>query len=199
VLWLPVKALTRVEYLAVPQIEKVRGGLLIAANHQSYLDPVLIGLAWPQPICYLARRSLFRIPGLNVLMRSLNAHPIARGRVDSRGVRTVLGLLRRGEAVLVFPEGTRTRDGSLGRFRPGIASLAIRCHVPVLPACIEGAYRCWPRTRPLPRAARVAVAFGGPLRPEGEDAGQLTRRVREEIKKLQALLRERPGMQANRV
>ncbi|NIN09813.1 MAG: 1-acyl-sn-glycerol-3-phosphate acyltransferase, partial [Gemmatimonadales bacterium] len=95
---------------------------------------VLVGVAWPEPICYLARRSLFRIRGLALLMRALGGHPISRGTVDVAGMRTALRLLRRGKTVLVFPEGTRTRDGSLGRFRSGAAALARRCGVPIVPA-----------------------------------------------------------------
>jgi len=165
--------------------------LLIAANHQSFLDPVLVGMALEEPICYLARRSLFRTPGFGRLLRVLRVYPISRSAVDSRGIRTVLRLLRNGEAVLMFPEGTRTRDGALGRFRRGVASLAVRCNVPILPVAVEGAFACWPRTRALPRPARAGVIFGGPMRPEGRDAGELTARLRDEIAQLQGFLRER--------
>jgi 1-acyl-sn-glycerol-3-phosphate acyltransferase len=186
-----MKALTRVRYFGVPDIRDVRSGLLIAANHQSFLDPVLVGMPLAEPISYVARRSLFRIRGLSLLMRALGAHPIRRGAVDSEGVRTVLRLLRNGEAVLLFPEGTRTRDGSLGRFKPGVAAMAIRCGVPVLPVCIEGAFECWPRTRAFPRPGRVAVAFGRLVGPRERDAGRLIGAVREEVDNLQVFLKGR--------
>ncbi len=187
----PVRVITRVRYFNVPDIGAFDGGLLIASNHQSFFDPVLVGMALAEPICYLARRSLFRVPGLGALLRSIRVHPVARGAGASAGMRTAMELLRRGEALVMFPEGTRSPDGSLGPFKRGVAALAIRCGVPVLPVCVEGAYECWPRTRSLPRPGRVGLAFGDVLRPEGGDARQLTLRLRAEIQKLRALLRER--------
>ncbi len=99
-----------------------------------------------------------------------------RGAVDAEAVRTVIRLLRGGEALLMFPEGTRTRDGDFGRFSPGAAALAARCKVPLLPVCIEGAYRAWPRVRPLPKASPMAVAFGEPMATGGQSGEELTRR-----------------------
>ncbi len=191
VIWLPMKAFIRVQHYGAPDIGERSGGWVIAANHQSFLDPPLVGMVWPEPICYLARRSLFRIPGLRLLIRWLGAHPIRRGAVDSEAVRTVLRLLRKGEAVLMFPEGTRTHDGSVGDFKPGPAALAARCGVPVLPACIEGAFACWPRTRPLPRPGRVAVAFGRLVPTAEREPAVVTEEVRDQIVDLQAMLRKR--------
>lgn len=188
--WGPVKVLWRPETRGVPRVTDREGGLLIAANHQSFLDPMLIGVAWREPISYLARRSLFRIPGLGALMGALDAHPISRGAVDAAGVRTALRLLRGGRTVLVFPEGTRTHDGSLGRFRPGAAALAVRCGVPMVPACVAGAYRCWPRTRALPRSGRTTVAFGRAIVPKpGEQPDELNRRLRNAIQQLQGSMK----------
>ncbi len=189
--WAPTKMLTGVQFCRVPDIGRRRGGLLVAANHQSFLDPVLVGMALEEPICYLARSSLFGPPGFGRLIRALGGHPIARGAVDSRGIRTVLRLLGEGRAVLLFPEGTRTHDGTLGRFKPGVAALAARCEVPILPVAIEGAFDCWPRTRALPRPARVGVMFGRPVRAEDRPAEDVARWLRDEIGQMQALLRER--------
>jgi len=182
-------ALSGVRYFNVPDMQEVVGGLLIVANHQSYLDPVLVGMALGRPINYVARSSLFRLPGFTQLIRALGAHPINRGEVDRSGLKGIIKLLRKGEPLLLFPEGTRTSDGSLGEFGRGAGSLAVRCGVPVLPVCIEGAFRCWPRHRTLPRPARVAVAFGRPLSSQGCTAHELTRRVAAEIQRLQHSLR----------
>lgn len=180
---------TAVRYFDVPEVRSVQRGLLIASNHQSFLDPVLVGMAWPVPINYLARSSLFRTPGFATLIRALGARPVRRGRMDRSGLRTILHLLRQDRPLLMFPEGTRTRDGSVGAFRPGAGRLALRCRVPVLPVCIEGAYGCWPRHRTVPRPGRVAVAFGRFVEPAGTDGRELTRRVRDEILRLQRRLR----------
>jgi len=179
--------LTGVRHFDVPEI---RGGLLIASNHQSYLDPVLVGMALERPIHYLARRELFRVPGFGTLIKALGAHPVKRGHADAGALRTAMDLLRRGEALLVFPEGTRTRDGQLGEFRPGVGALAVRCGVPVLPVCIEGAYRCWPRSRLLPRPARVAVAYGEIIETKDRDGREVTEAIAEHIGRLHRFLRD---------
>ena len=172
-----------------PDLRGLDTGLLVASNHQSYLDPVAVGISIGEPLHYLARRSLFAVPGFGALIRALNTHPISRGEVDSSALKTVMRLLRSGEKVLVFPEGTRSRDGALGRFKPGAASIAIRCGVPLLPVCVEGAYRAWPRTSRLPRFARVGVAYGKLLQTGGANAEELTQRLRAEIERIQAFLR----------
>jgi 1-acyl-sn-glycerol-3-phosphate acyltransferase len=188
-LWGGLTAWTRARYFSVPDIRGRRGGLLIVSNHQSFLDPPLIGMALCEPIRYLARRSLFGVPALGRLIAALGAEPVSRGAADGGAVRGVMRMLRDGEAVLVFPEGTRTRDGSLGPFSPGPAAIAIRCGVPVLPACVEGAYECWPRTRALPRPGRVAVAFGRAVATEGREPEDLTAELRAEVARLRARLR----------
>jgi 1-acyl-sn-glycerol-3-phosphate acyltransferase len=188
----PVMGLTGVRHYNVPRPQLLAGGLLIAANHQSYLDPVLVGMALSRPICYLARSSLFEVPGLGLLIRGLKTHPVRRGTVDARALRTTIRLLRSGETLLMFPEGTRSQNGSMGRFQPGVAAIALRCGVPLLPVCVEGAYRCWPRWRALPRPARAAVAYGEPIRPRGEPE-ELIAAVRAQIEALRPVLRRRLG------
>ena len=175
----------------VPRLAQMQGGLLVASNHQSFYDPVLIGMRLPRPICYLARESLFEVPVFGAAIWSVGARPVRRGSVSPDAIRTVVRLLRGGEGLLMFPEGTRTRDGELGRFSPGAASIAIRCGVSVLPACVEGAFRSWPRTRLLPRPSPMAVAFGEPLSSGGQTAEELTERIREDILRLRDFLRER--------
>ncbi len=182
-----------VRYFDIPDAGMMRGGLLVVSNHQSFLDPMLVGMALPGPIAYLARRDLFRIAGFGQMIAALNAHPVTRGGVDSEALKNILAMLQSGRTLLMFPEGTRSRDGSLGRFKPGAAAVAIRCGVPVLPACVEGAYECWPRTRALPRPGRVAVAYGKPLPPSAESAEELTAKLRARIEALQQRLRRYLG------
>jgi len=175
----------------VPGASQVEGGLLLASNHQSFYDPVLIGMMVPRPICYLARESLFDVPGFGAVIHAVGARPVRRGAVSAQTLKTVLRLLRSGEALLMFPEGTRTPDGSIGRFGSGAAAIAIRAGVPLLPVCIEGAFRSWPRRRLLPRPSPMAVAFGKPIRSAGQRAEDLTDRLREDILELREFLRER--------
>ena len=182
-------ALTGVRHFNVPHMRKPPGGLLIASNHQSYLDPVLVGMALRWRINYVARSGLFRLPGFAQLIRALGAQPIKRGEADRSALKNMMELLRRGESLLLFPEGTRTIDGSLGAFGRGVGALAVRCGVPVLLVCIEGAFRAWPRHQALPMPARVAVAFGPFLPCEGRTARELTEQVAAEMEKLQRYLR----------
>jgi 1-acyl-sn-glycerol-3-phosphate acyltransferase len=182
-------ALTGVRYFNVPDLRARRGGVLLASNHQSFLDPVLIGMALPAPISYLARRSLFRVPGFGALLRAIRVHPVRRDAVDAGALKTMLRLLRDGEALLMFPEGTRTHDGTMGPLKSGAAAIAIRVGVPLLPVCVEGAFECWPRTRLLPRPARVAVAYGEELASVGRTPEELTRHLEVEIGKLRDSLR----------
>lgn len=140
------------------------GGVIIACSHQSYLDPPLVGLLLPRQIHYLARASLFTGPrAFAWLMRSLNAIPVRREGGDRQSYRESVRRLRAGEAVLMFPEGTRTPDGEIGPLRPGVWNLARRAGVPVVPAVIDGAFEAWPRNRLLPRPAPIRVLFGRPI------------------------------------
>jgi 1-acyl-sn-glycerol-3-phosphate acyltransferase len=148
------------------------GPVLVLANHQSFLDPVLAGVAARRHLHYLARRTLFRHWGLSWLMRSLNAIPIDQEGFARQGLKTILAELEAGHAVLVFPEGERTADGQMHSFRPGIHLLIKRVAMPIVPVGIAGAYEAWPRWRAYPvpapiflppRPGRLAVSVGAPL------------------------------------
>lgn len=142
------------------------GPLLIVANHQSHLDPVALGVGgWRRRMFgALARESLFKNPIFGTLIGSLNAIPIARGEADMKAMRTAIDLLKQGEGMLVFPEGTRTADGSVAPFKSGVLLLVRRAKATVVPAAVEGAYAVWPRERKLPRlTGRISVKFGEPI------------------------------------
>jgi 1-acyl-sn-glycerol-3-phosphate acyltransferase len=142
------------------------GPLLLVANHQSHMDPPLVGVAIVQrQLDYLARLGLFRAPGLSWLISALNATPIKEDSGDSGAIKEVLRRLGEGHAVVVFPEGTRSDDGSIGPFKRGTALLFRRAACPVVPVAIEGAFEAWPRTQHFPSffGKRVAVMFGEPI------------------------------------
>jgi 1-acyl-sn-glycerol-3-phosphate acyltransferase len=143
------------------------GGVLLAANHQSLADPVIVGSGLDREIHFMARESLFEIPGFGRLIVALNAFPIGRDSGDVKGVKTAIERLKSGCALLMFPEGTRTRDGRIGRMKAGIRLVAERAAVPIVPVLIHGAYDVWPKGRVLPLPwGRVDVHFGRPLRAE---------------------------------
>jgi len=141
------------------------GGILVLANHQSVLDPVMIGVCTQRQLTYLARKTLFRGPG-RWLIESLNAIPIDRDGFGLSGLKETLRRLKREEAVLIFPEGTRTRDGEVQPLLPGFVAIARRGKVPLLPVAIDGAYQSWPRDGKFPRRSTVQVEFGEPITPE---------------------------------
>jgi 1-acyl-sn-glycerol-3-phosphate acyltransferase len=169
-----------------------RGPVLIIANHQSFLDPVLVGLAAPRHLCYLARKTLFKSNLFGALIRSLNAVPIDQEGVSKEGLRTIVQLLEQGEAVVVFPEGTRTPDGELQPLKPGIQLLIRRTKAPVVPVGIAGAFHALPYWKKVPKLApllmaatrsTLAVSVGDPL-----DTQRLAELPREQV--LEELLEE---------
>ena len=146
--------------------EPTEGPVLVVANHQSHLDPPMIGMFFRRPLNYMARETLFKFPPLGWLIYTLGAIPIDRDGVGLSGMKETLRRLKYGQMVLVFPEGSRTRDGRVGVFKPGFCALARRGGVQLLPVGIAGAYRAWPRSRSFPRAATVQIEVGSLLGPE---------------------------------
>ena len=142
-----------------------RGPVLLVSNHQSFLDPILVGLgAHHRQFYAMARSSLFRHPFFGGLIRSINAVPIERGASDMAAMRLCIDVLKQGHALLVFPEGTRTGNGTTGRFATGAMLLIKRSGATVVPVGIEGAFAVWPRWRKGPRlSGRIGVAYGEPI------------------------------------
>lgn len=142
------------------------GAVLLVANHQSYLDPPLVGISVRnRHLDYLARAGLFEVPVLGGLLRGLNSVPIKEDGGDAAAIKEILRRLEKGYAVLIFPEGTRSPDGTMQPFKRGIAVLVKRAKCPVVPVAVEGCFDAWPRERARPRfvGQRVAVAFGDPI------------------------------------
>lgn len=142
------------------------GGALVCSNHQSYFDPVLVGLTCPRRMNYLARDTLFRNPILAPLIRYLDAIPIDREGGGLAGLKETLRRLKAGEQVLIFPEGTRSPDGEVLSLKPGFCSVARRGKVPLVPVGLDGAYQAWPRTARFPHLGRIAVVIGEPMLPD---------------------------------
>ena len=136
------------------------GGLLVLSSHQSHLDPLLLGLAARRRLSSLARSSLYGFKPFAAVITALDAVPIDRNASMIKSLKEIVGRLRSGRAVVVFPEGTRTADGRLGELKSGFALLAKKAEVPIVPVAIVGAYECWPRGRLLPRPGRIRLEFG---------------------------------------
>jgi len=172
-----------------------RGPVLICSNHQSFLDPVLVGMACYRPMHFFARRTLFR-GAFGLLIRLYQAFPVGRGSADTEAMRKALELLGMGRMVLMFPEGTRTRDGRMGPIQRGIGMLAERSGAPVLPVFVHGAYHVWPRTRRLPRpfVRTLRVHVAEPMsfeRRDGETKRTFHERIASEVEAAMLGMQER--------
>ena len=139
------------------------GGALTCANHQSYFDPPLVGLTCGRRLTYLGRTTLFQNKLLAPIITFLDTIPIDREGGGLAGLKETLRRLKAGDMVLIFPEGTRTRDGQMQPLKPGFCAVARRSRVPLVPVALDGAYDAWPRTSPLPRGGRLAVVIGKPI------------------------------------
>jgi 1-acyl-sn-glycerol-3-phosphate acyltransferase len=143
-----------------------RGGVLVVSNHQSHLDPPLVGMGCGRHMNYIARQTLFDFTPFAWLIRSINAIPIDREGFGIAGIKESLKRLKNGEMVLIFPEGTRTPDGNIKEFKRGITSLAVRSRAAILPVAIAGAFQCWPKTRTFPRPGKIRLHYGQPILPQ---------------------------------
>jgi 1-acyl-sn-glycerol-3-phosphate acyltransferase len=139
------------------------GGALVVANHQCFLDPVFIGLCIQRRMNFLARDTLFSFSPLGRLIASLDAIPIDRDGTGLSGLKETLRRLKRGELVLIFPEGTRSADGTLQPLKPGFTTVARRSGVPIVPVTIDGGFEAWPRDRRWPWFAPIQVEIGRPI------------------------------------
>lgn len=140
------------------------GPCVIAANHCSYLDPPLVGVACKRAIHYLARKSLLDIPVLGPILPELNVIPVDRKNADRSALMGAIRVVRNGGAVLIFPEGTRSPDGKLQPAQPGIGMIVAKTGAPVVPARISGSYEAFPRGSSCPRLGPVTVSIGPALR-----------------------------------
>lgn len=141
------------------------GGVLVCANHQSYFDPVLVGLSVDRRLNYLARDTLFRNRWFAWLIRFYDAIPIEREGSGLGGLKETLKRLKRGEMVLIFPEGTRSTDGEIAPLKPGFCAVARRANVPLAPVGFDGPFQSWPKGAKFPQPVRVSVYIGKAIEP----------------------------------
>lgn len=176
------------------------GPVLLVANHQSYIDPPVIGV-WPRRhLDFVARLGLFDSAGFAWIIRSLNALPIKEEGGDAPAIKEILRRLQAGRAVIIFPEGSRTHDGQMQEFKRGVAVLVKRSKCPVQPVAIAGCFDAWPRSRKRPRfwGVRIGITYGEPigheeLLAEGPDAA--IGRLHREVEAMRVELRDKIGLE----
>lgn len=145
------------------------GGVLVAANHASYLDIPLLGCGMKRRAWYIGRNDLFPIPVVNGILQSLGWIPLRPGRLDRDAFGKAIGLIQAGNVVVIFPEGGRSHDGHLRPPKAGIGVIVSQTGCPVVPAYIKGTFDALPAGGRWPRFHRVTVRFGAPLRFERAD------------------------------
>jgi 1-acyl-sn-glycerol-3-phosphate acyltransferase len=146
-----------------PERVPLTGPVILASNHASYIDPPLVGAGLRRQISYLARDDIFRVPILAGILRSWAVVPVDRDGGTGRGLTQILHRLEQGAAVILFPEGTRSRHGELNPARSGIGLAVIKSSAPVLPVRVFGTHDAFGPHQRLPRPRRVIVKYGKPL------------------------------------
>lgn len=165
-----------------------QGGAIIAANHISLWDPPLVGTAVFRPLHFMAKEELFANGILRFIITALKAFPVKRGTADRSAIRKALALLAQGELLGLFPEGTRSKTGELGNPEAGVAMIALKANVPIIPAAIIGTNKVFGKEALLPR---FTICFGEPVYPDArpeyrEDMSLLSAKIMQEIARLQA-------------
>lgn len=190
VVWAISSVLARLAWTGRENIP-AQGGCLIVSNHISFLDPTTIGLAVGREMWFLGRSSLFKPPIMDKLLPGCHVMPIDRGSADLKGMRAIINKLKEGGIVLLFPEGTRSKDGELQAAQPGAAMIACKAQKPIVPARLWGTRESWPRERKYPKlGGRWHVALGKPFMPPSgarfrkDDYETLAARMMSEIGKL---------------
>ncbi len=174
------------------------GPVLVLSNHQSFFDPIFSQAMIGRKFLFLARDTLFKNRFFGALLRSISVIPIKRGQSDIATIKKVIGELKRGRSVFLYPEGTRTSDGKIADMKPGVAMLSRRSGAKVVPSVIDGAFECWPRHKKFPSLGKISVCYGEPITSEkvkelGDEgfAALLTAQLR----KMQNELRIKSGKQ----
>ena len=165
-LWVLFRTLGRLlfQYRAVGVDNVPReGGILIAANHASYLDIPILGCGLPRRAAYLGRQDLFPMPGLRWICGWLGWIPIRMSRLDREGFGKAIGLIKEGKAVVIYPEGRRSQTGELGPGRPGIGVIVAETGCPVLPVYLKGTHDVLPPDAKWVRLRPITVIFGKPI------------------------------------
>lgn len=171
-----------------------QGSLILASNHQSYFDPPLVGICSKRDVYYLARKTLLNIPLLGKLLPHINVIPVDRDGNDMSALKTIIRLVRAGNGVVLFPEGTRSLDGKLQEGKSGIGLIIAKTGAPVQPMRIFGAYEAFPKGSNKITAAPITVVVGKPIHftseeldPKGDERAlyqRLSNRVMEAIAEL---------------
>lgn len=182
--------LFRPKVIGAENIPKSKG-VLIVSNHPTYLDPILLAIYAPRPLSFVAKRPLFYIPVIRTFLWLTDCIPVEQDAPDRRAIRLSIKKLREGDALVIFPEGTRSDRGKLRPFQLGPAMIAAESQTPIVPCGLAGVYEAWHIEAPIPKPAPISIVFGKPFMPEilpnatrRESLLHITERMQSEIVKL---------------
>jgi 1-acyl-sn-glycerol-3-phosphate acyltransferase len=169
----------RIEILGKERMPQ-SGGVLLCSNHIDNFDPLVVGVTAPRPVSFMAKEELFKMPFLGNIVRKCNAFPVKRGMSDREALRKGLSVLKDGNVLGLFPEGTRSKTGELGKGLAGAGFFALRSNAAVLPCAVIGPYKTF---------GRLTVVYGNPinmdeLRDRKASAEEVTDIIMLEIRKL---------------
>jgi 1-acyl-sn-glycerol-3-phosphate acyltransferase len=176
----------------------VEGPFILASNHQSYLDPVLCGVGLKRRLAFLARDTLFRNKFFACLIYSLNAIPVKRDQADVSSIKMIITKLKQGWGICLFPEATRTKNGKIDDFKPGLGLLCRRSQATIVPVLVDGAFECWPRDRRIFSTGWITVCYGEVITAEQVkdfDDKKLAEILTEKLRQMQSQCRLRQGKQ----
>lgn len=151
--------------LRAVNVPRLDGAFILAPNHLSYMDPMVVQVTFPRHVTFLMAGHIFRVRRLSWFYRFWRAIPLDEGRVVAGAMKSALGAARAGQVVGIFPEGRISEEGVLQRGREGVATLMQRARVPVVPVAIIGTYGVLPKRARLPRPGRIRVVYGDPIDP----------------------------------
>jgi len=146
-----------------PERVPLTGPVILASNHASYIDPPLVGSGVSRQINFLAKDAIFKVPVLASILRSWEVVPVDRDGGTGRGLKTILDRLSRGGAIILFPEGTRSRHGELNPARSGLGLTVIKSSAPVVPVRVFGTFAAFGADKLLPRPKQLIVKYGKPM------------------------------------
>jgi len=187
VLYTFFKVFYGIEVSGLENIPK-EGGFIMAANHASYLDPPVIGAVSPRRVRFMAREGLFKIPLFRTFIKVFS-FPVRRDRPHPSTIKEAVQRLQQGQLIVVFPEGSRSTDGSLLEAKRGLSVIAALSKTPVVPTFIKGTGKALPVGKKILRPAKITVIFGTPLSREKQETEKqfqerLTRDIIKEIENL---------------
>jgi len=159
--WLILKIFWRMEIIGIENLPQ-SGGLIIASNHVSYLDPAVLAASFNRKIYFLTKKEVFKNNFISFLLKNMNTLPIDRGKVDMLAFKKAINILREEKVLGIFPEGTRSSNGELQELKLGTIKIAMKTGVPILPVGISGTHKIYPRNIKFPILFRhkITVKYG---------------------------------------